>query len=139
MNLFWAAKMASDTSCVPSSCLALSSLSSCIALLVYLVSSGTSGAGIPVEVRVLDVFYQTSFYHVPDKDSRSWQALNSPENSPSVLCHVQSTALGLVMLGVFFLHCFPGLVLLTTDWFPTSSNVCMKLDDLMCAAFKCRG
>lgn len=24
-------------------------------------------------------------------------------------------------------------------WFPTSSNVCMKLDDLMCAAFKCRG
>lgn len=44
-----------------------------------------------------------------------------------------------MMLRVFFLHCIPGLVLLTTDWFPTSSNVCMKLDDLMCAAFECRG
>lgn len=43
-----------------------------------------------------------------------------------------------MMLGIFFLHCFPGLVLLTTDWFPTSSNVCVKVDDLMCAAFKCR-
>lgn len=57
MNLVWAAKTTSDTSSVASSCLAVSSLSSCIALLVYLLSSGTSGAGIPVEVKVLGVLY----------------------------------------------------------------------------------
>lgn len=51
MNLVWAAETTSDTSCVPSSCPAVGSLSSCTALLVYLVSSGTSGAGVPVEVR----------------------------------------------------------------------------------------
>lgn len=65
MNLVWAAKTTSDTSCVPSSCPVMGSLSSCIALLVYLVSSGTSGAGVPVEVKVLGVFYQPWLFAVP--------------------------------------------------------------------------
>lgn len=63
--VIWAAKNTSDTSRVPSSCPAVGSLSSCIALLVYLVSSGTSGAGVPVAVIVLGVFFQPWLFAVP--------------------------------------------------------------------------
>lgn len=59
--------------------------------------------------------------------------MNASENFLPAL----SRAKLVTMPGVFFLCCFPTLVLLTTDWFPTSSEACVKVDDLTCAAFKC--